>query len=293
MIPQSNHPAVPPQRSSPTRRSVLAIAAGASLAAASWPGRPAHATTPPVIEDIYLLIGQSNMAGRGPIEDQDKAELPGVYLFDSDERWTPSSNEPMGINRYSTVEEPGPNTLLSLGYTFGRHLQESTGRTLGLVVNPKGGTRMSEWRKEDPTGSFPLYAEAVRRARQALRRSPSAQLRGIIWHQGEGDNNEDSAERYLPMLSQMVADLRGDLRSPGAVFVAGEVGTWQGRGAHINPQIRKVGEHIDLATWVSSEGLTTHETDSDPWGPHFDSASQRTFGVRYADAVLDLAPLPA
>lgn len=246
-----------------------------------------------MIEDLYLLIGQSNMAGRAPIEDQDKAELPGVYLLDGDDQWTPSSNEPMGINRYSTVEEPGLNTLLSLGYTFGRHLQQSTGRTIGLVVNPKGGTRMSEWRKEDPTGPSPLYAEAVRRAWQALRQNPSARLRGIIWHQGEGDNNQEAAERYLPMLSQMVADLRHDLRTPRAVFVAGEVGTWQGRGAHINPQIRRVGEHIDRSTWVSSEGLTTHETDSDPWGPHFDSASQRTFGVRYADAVLDLTPQSA
>ena len=189
------------------------------------------------------------------------------------------------------LERPdGPKTLLSLGYTFGRHLQESTGRTIGLVVNPKGATTMSEWRKEDPTGPSPLYAEAVRRTWQALRQNPAAQLRGIMWHQGEGDNNEDSAQRYLPMLSQMVDDLRRDLRAPRAMFVAGEVGTWQGRGAHINPRIRSVADHIRLSAWVTSEGLTTHETDSDPWGPHFDSASQRTFGTRYAAAVLDLAP---
>lgn len=240
------------------------------------------------VEDIYLLIGQSNMAGRAPIEQSDRAAVPDVFLYDSEGEWTPCSNEPLGINRYSTVEEPGSITRLSLGYSFGRHLQESTGRSIGLVVNPKGATTMSQWSKQDWEGPIPLYAEAVRRAGDALRRNPAATLRGIIWHQGEGDNNEESARQYPARLSQMVADLRSDLLVPQAVFVAGEVGTWQGRGTHINPQIRAVGEYIPRATWVSSEGLTTNETDSDPWGPHFDSVSQRTLGIRYAEAVLDL-----
>lgn len=276
----------------PSRRSVLiSLAAGAGVAVGSpWAAGAAHAAATPRIEDIYLLIGQSNMAGRAPIEEQDKPVLPGVHLFDAAGEWTPASNEPRGVNRYSTVETAGSRTRLGPGYTFARHLYEATGRQIGLVVNARGGTSISQWRKHDHVGDYPLYAEAVRRCREALRRNPSARLRGIIWHQGESDNRSSAADYYMPSLRRMVEQLREDLRSQSAVFVAGEVGRWQGRGAHINPLIRTTPDHLRNAAWVSSAGLTTHETDRDPWGPHFDPASQRIFGVRYAEAVLGLVP---
>ena len=282
----------PHQGLSPSRRAVLMALAGAGAAAVVG-GQPAAAAgVPPwetTVDYIYLLIGQSNMAGRAPIEDQDREVVPGAYLFDPSERWTPVSNAPLGLNRYSTVETPRVEiTRLGPGYTFARTLSEATGRKVGLVVNAKGGTSISQWRKQDPAGVFPLYAEAVRRTRAALLGTPSARLRGIIWHQGESDNRAGVGEYYLPALRRMVDQLREDLQARSAVFVAGEVGTWQGRGAYINPVLRTISDQIKNSALVTSEGLTTHETTTVTWGPHFDSASQRTFGRRYAEAVLDL-----
>ncbi len=288
---QTQGPAPDATSIKPSRRSVLISMAAAGVAAGSpWAVGAASAAASPRIDDIYLLIGQSNMAGRAPIEEQDRPVLPGVYLFDAAGQWTPASNEPRGFNRYSTVEAAGSRTQLGPGYTFARHLHAATGRQIGLVVNARGGTSISQWRKHDYAGDYALYAEAVSRAQEALRRNPSARLRGIIWHQGESDNRASAADYYMPTLRRMVESMREDLQSESAVFVAGEVGTWQGRGAHINPLIRTTPDHLHSAGWVSSEGLTTHETDHDPWGPHFDPASQRIFGVRYAEAVLDLVP---
>lgn len=244
--------------------------------------------------ELYLLIGQSNMAGRAPIEEADRVPLDNVALFTVDDTWEPASNDPLGLNRYSSVEEAVPEkTLLGPGYTFGRRLVELTGRPIGLVVNARGGTRIGQWRTTDHDGDFPLYAEAVRRGRAALEATPGARFRGILWHQGEGDNNADAESYYLPTLATIVSGLRTELDAPDAVFVAGEVGRWQGRGQYINPLLQRVSEVIPNSGWVSAEGLTTHETDRDPWGPHFDTESQRELGRRYAEAVAALLTRPS
>ncbi len=211
-----------------------------------------------------------------------------MYLLDTEDRWTPASNVPYGINRYSTVGRV-EGAQLGPGYTFGRDLALATGRRIGLVVNARGGTRISQWRPVGHTGDFDLYAEAARRARVALQNNPGSRLRGILWHQGEGDNNTRAEEYYLEYIQEIVAAFRTDLASPDAVFVAGEVGKWQGRGRYVNAEIRGIPEVVERSGWISSDSLTTHETDRDPWGPHFDSASQRQLGARYALEVLRLA----
>src|SRR5690606_1928219 len=122
---------------------------------------------------------------------------------------------------------------------------------------------------------------AVTRAKAALRASPGASIKGIIWHQGEGDNSAQASALYLQHLQQMVADLRNDLGDSTIFFIAGEVGKWNGRGQNVNPQIRKVAEIIPNADFVYSTGLTSMDVDRND--PHFDTLSQRALGGRYAD----------
>ena len=233
------------------------------------------------MQDLYLLIGQSNMHGVAPIEDEDLPAPDRVYLLDEAGDWEPASNEPHGLNRYTTVAS-GSTAGLGPGYTFARDLEAMTGRRIGLVVNARGGTRIAQWRPTSYEGDYALYDEAVARMRVALENNPGARVRGVLWHQGEGDNRAGVEDYYVDYIAEIVAALRADLDAPDAVFVAGEVGTWQGRGRRVNPEIRRIPDVVTNAGWVSSEGLTTHETHRDPWGPHFDSASQRTLGGRYA-----------
>src|SRR5687767_14018933 len=39
---------------------------------------------------LYLLIGQSNMAGRGAVEEADKKPLPRVFMFTKEKAWAPA-----------------------------------------------------------------------------------------------------------------------------------------------------------------------------------------------------------
>lgn len=51
---------------------------------------------------VYLLIGQSNMAGRAPIAETETAPMQGVYLLNGEDKWEPASNP---LNRYSTIRK--------------------------------------------------------------------------------------------------------------------------------------------------------------------------------------------
>ncbi len=75
-----------------------------------------------------------------------------------------------------------------------------------------------------------------------------------------------------------MADLRADLGMPDLPFVAGE-----GEGERfVNSQIALLPGAVANTAVALSDGLTTQD------GTHFDSASQRLLGIRYADALLTI-----
>ncbi|HEY0669878.1 MAG TPA: sialate O-acetylesterase, partial [Sphingobacteriaceae bacterium] len=116
--------------------------------------------------------------------------------------------------------------------------------------------------------------------------TPGAKIKGIIWNQGEGDNNEASGSQYLERLNKLVTDLRTDLGDQNIPFIAGEVGKWNNRGLFVNPEIRKIKNSISNSDWVSSDGFTSiNQTKNDP---HFDILSTRALGGRYADKAAEL-----
>ena len=51
---------------------------------------------------IYLLIGQSNMAGRGKIPEEATGDIENCFLLNDQAEWSPASNP---LNRHSTVRK--------------------------------------------------------------------------------------------------------------------------------------------------------------------------------------------
>jgi len=210
---------------------------------------------------LYLLIGQSNMAGRAPIEDQDKAPLERCFLLNAKNEWE-RATAPLG--RYSTVEVK--QCKLNPGYTFAQKMVEAQpGISIGLIVNAKGGTNIAEWKKGGQ-----LYNEAVRRTRLA---QETGVVKGILWHQGESDEKNTN---YLTELKVFIEDLRGDLGTPDVPFIAGQVNDVK----LINDDVARLPFEVAHTAFVSSDGLTC----LDRW--HFDSKSMRLLGERYAAAML-------
>ena len=139
--------------------------------------KPSDNGKPDVEYDLFLLLGQSNMVGYAPLEEQDTEAIRGVWLLDDKGKIIPATSP---INRYSTIRFMG-QTYYGLGSSFAKKVRHTTGRYILLVSNARGGSAIAEWQKES---SYNFYSEAVRRTRQALSH-PGVRLKAILWHQGK------------------------------------------------------------------------------------------------------------
>lgn len=227
--------------------------------------------------DIYLLIGQSNMAGRGDIEAIDQVPLDKAYLYNPSGGWEKAS---VPLNKYSTTFKGLSIQKMNPGYTFARKLTEYTPHGIGLVVNARGGTSIEEWQK-GYTGAndVNLYEEAVARL---LASKKDGTFKGILWHQGE--SNQSSSSTYMAKLKQLVSDLRADL-GENVFFVAGEIGQWRGAlSVPMNNVIDGIATDINQASYVKSDDLKP--INNDLTDPHFNGYGQRILGGLYADEIL-------
>lgn len=222
--------------------------------------------------DLFLFIGQSNMAGRGYITDNYKGNIKNAYLLTPTGGIEPARNP---LNKYSTIRKRLDLQGVGPAYSFAKAITERTGHPLGLVVNARGGSSINSWMKGAKDN---YYDEALTRIRQAMKYGT---LKAIIWHQGESDSK--NPEAYLLKLQELVANLRKDLNNEKLPFLVGELAEWRANGTSekFNEMLRTVPQRIPNSYCVSSKELVPLINENDP---HFSADSQIILGRRYADA---------
>ena len=226
--------------------------------------------------DVYLLIGQSNMAGRGKMIPSDMDTIEGVYLLNREDIPEPATNP---LNKYSTIRKDISMQQISMGFSFAKQMYKKTGRKVLLVVNARGGSTIEEWDKSNSVKNY--YSEAVRRTREAMKYGT---LKAILWHQGE--QNSENPGDYLPKLEKFVREIREDMNSPELPFIAGEIARWwQPNASNFNPVINKISETIPYTACVCTKGA---KSETDLTDPQFSRESQILIGKRYAREALKL-----
>jgi hypothetical protein len=214
------------------------------------------------------LIGQSNMAGRGIPEAEDVTIHPRVWTLTKTEEWAPAK-DPLHSDK--------PQAGVGPGLTFGKVLAEhNPGAWIGLIPSAVGGSSIDKWNKG---GRY--YEAAIRRAKLAM---AHGRLKGILWHQGEAEGDAALIQSYPAKLTQLIADLRQDLGAPDVPVVVGEIGEFRVTATEFNKMIVEAAKTIPLTACVSAAGLQDKMDRT-----HFDTASQRELGCRYAAAYLELA----
>lgn len=244
----------------------------------------AHAAAPslPPKENfhLFLLVGQSNMAGRGVVAPADKIPRPRVLMLDKSGAWVPAV-DPLHFDK--------PAAGVGLGRSFAEAIAAATpGVTIGLIPCAVGGSPIDAWSPGfyyQPTQSHP-WDDALRRAQLAL---PAGTLKGILWHQGESDSNRELAPAYAAKLHALIARFRAELRAPNVPFIVGQLGRfagapWNEFKTEVDRAHRELPAKVPHTAFVSAEGLTDKGDNT-----HFDSESCREFGRRYAEAYLKLA----
>ena len=229
---------------------------------------------------LFLLVGQSNMAGRGKIAAEDRTPHPRVLMLTKQNVWAPAV-APLHFDKPKVVG-------VGIGRSFAIQIAEANPEiTVGLIPCAAGGSPISSWEPggyHDQTKSHP-YDDTLRRANIALE---SGTLKGILWHQGESDSRPGRSEVYEKNLHALIARFRKDLNASNVPFIVGQMGQfserpWDEAKKLVDQAHKSLPEEIPNTAFVSSDGLA-HKGDR----AHFDSQSYREFGKRYAKAYLRL-----
>lgn len=229
---------------------------------------------------LFLLVGQSNMAGRGTVSEEDRTPHPRVLMLDKENHWVPAV-DPLHFDKPAVVGT-------GLGKTFALEVaQANPDITIGLIPCAVGGSPIAAWEPGayyEPTKSHP-WDDCLARTRLALQ---AGTLKGILWHQGESDSNDALAGVYESKLHELISRFRTELHAPDVPFIAGQMGQfperpWDDAKRTVDAAQRSLPLKVPHTAFVTSDGLS-HRGDQ----VHFDSAGYHELGKRYAAAYFQL-----
>jgi hypothetical protein len=219
----------------------------------------------------FLMIGQSNMAGRGFLHEVPPIINERIQMLRNG-RWQ-MMVEPVNYDR--------PVSGVSLATSFAdAWCLEYPQDTVGLIPCAEGGSSLDDWAVDGE-----LFQHAVSEAKFAMQHST---LTGILWHQGESDGAGGNYKTYYDKLLQIVQALRNNLNAQEVPLIIGGLCDFLGKTGfgkycneyeNVNDVLQKFAFEQDHCYFVSAKGLTAN-----PDGIHVDAVSQRYFGLRYFEA---------
>ena len=220
--------------------------------------------------DLYLLIGQSNMAGRGPLtEAYEQIRNENVWMLDKENNWVPAKH-PLHFDKPKAA---GVGPGLSFGIAMAKKNKK---HTIGLIPCAVGGTSIDVWQPggfDKATNTHP-YDDMLLRLNEAMK---SGTLKGVIWLQGESDSSPEKAAAYLSKLETLIQRLRSVANNPSLPFVAGELGQYRQEYQNINKELARLPVQVANTAIATSEKLTDKGDQT-----HFDSKSATEYGKRFA-----------
>jgi len=251
---------------------------------------------------VYLLAGQSNMAGRAfggdhvshPADAGIRIDYVCSFSARSSQGGPPDPHRSSGWTRLGPAPKHsgtpashfGPE--IGLGRGLALHLH---GQQIVFIKHGRGGTSLAvDWNPKAVTGSR-LYYEFIEQSRSALARLRAEgtryDLEALVWCQGEADSTRlDWAEAYGANLRALFARIREDLAAPRLPILVvltgdGRSSTKMVHASLIRAAQRKVVGEDTQVLLVSGDDLPMFD------GVHYDAPAQLELGRRLAEALRD------
>ncbi|HWA36115.1 MAG TPA: sialate O-acetylesterase [Cyclobacteriaceae bacterium] len=222
---------------------------------------------------VFLMAGQSNMAGRGVVEPADTVPDPRILTINKNDEIV-LAKEPL---HYYEPERTG----LDCGLSFARMLLKSLPGNVSILMVPAaiGGSSIQQWLGDSTWHEVRLLSNAKQKIAVAAK---VGVFKGILWHQGESNSNKkQDIEQHVQRLTALTDTLRrltGDHNLP---FLIGELGSFSKNPegfANINNQLLAYTK-TDKNTALIKTGDLPHKGDQ----LHFNSQAQRMMGERFAE----------
>lgn len=229
---------------------------------------------------VFMMAGQSNMAGRGLVAPQDTISNKRILTIDKDMNW---------IYAKAPIHFYEPNLKgLDCGMAFAKTLIDAIPDGISIAIIPcaVGGSAIEQWLNNETFRGVALLDNF--KSKVAFSKE-YGEIKGILWHQGESNAKEELIPSYSEKLSLLLNDFRNSCDNEALPIVLGELGSFaassetQERWDAINFIINTTANKDKNMSVVVTKDLV-HKGDK----IHFDAESQRILGQRFAIKFLEL-----
>jgi len=222
----------------------------------------------------FLLIGQSNMAGRGFPSEVEPIENKNLYVLRGGRWW------PMFVPVHCDRVTAG----ICLAESFADRYAREHDVKVGLIPCADGGSSIDMWKVGGTLFDYACYMAEIA--------SRTSTIAGVLWHQGESDCGEDQHPLYEEKLHVIMDAFRDKLGLHDVPFLLGGLGDYLEfcpRGekfknyVHINESLKRAAATRKNTGFVPADGLRSNEDYL-----HFSAPALREFGLRYYEEFVKL-----
>ena len=215
----------------------------------------------------FLLIGQSNMAGRGYLHEAVEVDNSHIKVLRNG-RW---------VKMFRPINPDRSFSGVSLGERFAERYAQKYDVDVGLICCADGGTKIGQWQPGEILLDHAIY--------QAQLASRTSTIAGVLWHQGESDCSDPLLRaNYEQGFLRIMDELKNKLDLHDVPFLIGGLGDYlvdyagaDCRGyREINETLERIAQNNPMTGFVTAEGLTPN-----PDNLHFSAQSLYEFGNRY------------
>ncbi|XP_022857860.1 probable carbohydrate esterase At4g34215 [Olea europaea var. sylvestris] len=227
--------------------------------------------------NIFILGGQSNMAGRGGVDDKEWDEYVPTECM--------RNRRILRLNENSELEEAeeplhsgidvNKTCGVGPGMAFANAILEKDPNFGVIVLVPCaiGGTSITAWSGSNSS----LRSQMIKRTTEAL--NYGGKIRAILWYQGEKDTETEAASYLFPSEYQVfLYRLYQELKNPQIPFVQVALASGQGEADWLE-NVRASQIAVKNVITVDAMGLQVGED-----GLHLTTNSQVCLGRMLADA---------
>lgn len=224
---------------------------------------------------VFIMAGQSNMAGRAAIAPQDTVSDPRIITINKDNEWI-VAKEPLHFYEPSM-------TGLDCGLSFGRELINTLNDSTMIAMIPcaVGGSSIEQWVGDSVHREVKLLSNLKEKIDLA---KEYGIIKGILWHQGENDANTKLTAGYRNKLSKLFLEIRDHIDNDSLPVLIAELGSFakpaqkQEVWDSLNYELIKLADSDSNIYIIETKDLKDKGDNL-----HFNSEAQRTIGKRFAE----------
>jgi len=235
--------------------------------------------------DVFLLVGQSNMKGRGLIDPKPVTNKRNLFFHHRDQEWF-VSRDPLHSAGTPDLIDGSDNSGTGPGMSFAMTLLKNDPTlAIGLIPAAVGGASIDAYKKTLFDRSLMLLENGQKKSEL------KTEIKAILWLQGESDATETGYATYEEKLLDLVDRYRKELKNPELPFIACTIGSFIHphkrftRSREINEILLSLPSKRKHTACVDARDLK--ETAGDKL--HYSKNSQIEIGKRFAAAYLKLS----